>query len=72
VQFVAGDNVSIGLSATLNVNFAPGYAGRTVTLYRYSTAQNGLVRVASTVISSSNRASFQGVTSGGDFVIVFS
>jgi hypothetical protein len=70
VQFVAGDNVSLGLTTSTTVKFNPNQSGKTATLYRYNTATSSLTQISRKVISSTGYVTFDGITYGGDFLIL--
>ena len=66
------DSGSFGSSADVTVKFATKRAGCTARLYRYNSDRNSLSLVDKSTVNSSGKCTFDGVTKGGDFVIVLS
>ncbi|MDE5859108.1 MAG: hypothetical protein K2H23_01760, partial [Oscillospiraceae bacterium] len=63
---------SFGSSADVTVKFATKRAGCTARLYRYNSDRNSLSLVDKSTVNSSGKCTFDGVTKGGDYVIVLS
>ncbi len=69
-QFTFGDETSFGFTCSLTVKFKDKNVGKTVTLYRYDSANNKLVLVSTSVIGKNGKTTFEGISKGGDFVTV--
>jgi len=69
-QLTIGDNNPLGYSASVRVRYAENRAGRTVTLYRFNNATGRLDQVSRVQIQPDGRATFTGISHGGDFVTI--
>lgn len=69
-QISVGSGASLGASADVTVKFSASRAGTTAKLYRYDSSKNSLKLVDTSKVSTTGKCTFDGVTKGGDFVVV--
>jgi len=64
------DEGSFGFESDLTVKFNSKRAGYSAKIYRYNSSRNSLQLVDTATVSNSGKTTFDGITKGGEFVIV--